>query len=153
MLLAVLAVALVAHNSLAALSVALEEATGSIARQLELSGNVKAAANGLRNGQRGILLAALQKKDAAATETTQKDYARRLATAKALLAELEQTLADPRGRELAAKLNASVDEHANCFRQISALANSGHMAEAAALRAGGRCRSGHGGDCLRSDGL
>jgi methyl-accepting chemotaxis protein len=132
MLVAVLAVAAVARYSISGMSGELEKSTGPIARQLELAGNLKAGANGMRTGQRGILLNALQH-DAAGVEGTRKDYANRRQSVQALLQELKPMLNESRGRELAASLEASAGLHAAYFQQIYELSTAGRVEEAAAI--------------------
>src|SRR5690349_6183462 len=112
-LLAVVMMATVEYLSLGRLGHELENSTGSIARQLQLAGNLKAGANGMRTGQRGILLNALQH-DAAGVDATRKDYEARRAGVQGLLQELRPMLTESHSADLADSLQAGAEQHAAC---------------------------------------
>jgi len=131
-LLAVLSTVFFALFSLSRLTAELEKSTGLLARQLALAGNLKAGANGMRTGQRGILLNALQN-DAAGIEATRKDYTGRRQAVQALIDELRSTLSGSKGQELVAELESRAAEHAACFQQICELSLAGRVPDAAAI--------------------
>jgi methyl-accepting chemotaxis protein len=110
----------------------LDRSTGPIARKLALAGNIKAGANGMRTGQRGILLNALQK-DSRGLEATRKDYHARHQKVTDLIAEIKPLLTTERGKPLVDSLESDVNQHAASFQQISDLCEAGKIEEAAAI--------------------
>src|SRR5579862_4706090 len=110
----------------------LDTAAGSLTTRLALAGNLKAGANGMRTGQRGLLLNALQH-DARGLEATRKDYRSRYSEVTRLLAEMQPLLTSDRERQLAAGLQSAAGQHAAWFQQISDLCDAGKIDEAAVL--------------------
>jgi methyl-accepting chemotaxis protein len=110
----------------------LERSTGPTAQKLALAGELKAAANILRTGQRGLLLNALQK-DAPGTEATRKDYDKNRQRTATLFANIRQLLVTPRERDSVDNLEARINDHLSCFRQISDWCDADKLSEAAAL--------------------
>ena len=131
-LLAVFSTVFFALFSLSRLTTELEKSTGLLARQLALAGNLKAGANGMRTGQRGILLNALQN-DPAGIEATRKDYTGRRQAVQVLIDELTSTLSGTKGQELVADLESRAAQHAACFQEIYELSLAGRVQEAAAI--------------------
>jgi methyl-accepting chemotaxis protein/methyl-accepting chemotaxis protein-1 (serine sensor receptor) len=100
-----------------------------------LAGNLKAAANIMRTGQRGILLNGFQH-DAKGAEATKADYENRKANALTLVAKMEallvsELLVSEEDRRLINQLKSDIDRHAASFRQIADLCASGSLPEAA----------------------
>jgi methyl-accepting chemotaxis protein len=110
----------------------LERSTGPIAEKLALTGNLKAVANGMRTGQRGLLLYA-HEHDQKGFEKTRQDYELRHREAQALIAKLKPLLVLEKGKELTSALGSSVELHATYFQQISDLCTGGQMDQASAL--------------------
>jgi methyl-accepting chemotaxis protein len=131
MLIAVMSVVLSSLYSLESVGNELERSTGEIAQKLALAGNIKAGANGMRNGQRGILLNALEK-DARGLQNTRKDYSKRHQKVSDLIRELKPLETTEQGRALTAVLEANVNQHAASFEQISRLCDVGKVEEAEA---------------------
>ena len=119
-------------NSVKTLETELDQATGQMADELALSGNLKAAVNIMRTGQRGLLLNALEN-DEAGAQATRKDYQKKVDSAVALAGQLRQMPPGDREKAQLEAVEAGVRLHANCFRQISDLCASGKTAEAAKL--------------------
>jgi methyl-accepting chemotaxis protein len=132
MLLVGLCMATAAMYSIKILSRELETSTGSTAEKLALSGNVKAAANIMRTGQRGILLNAYQH-DPAGAEATKRDYAKRKESALSLIAGVERLMAGGAESQLVELLKSNIEVHADCFRQIAELCDAGKLMEASAF--------------------
>jgi len=132
MLVMMLAVAGAGWYSNTCLGDELGKATGPTARQLELAGNLKAGGNGMRTGQRGVLLNALQH-DSAGMEATRTDYLSRRRNVQALLDQLRPMLTASRGLELASNLETAAAQHAACFQKIYELSMAGSVEEAAAI--------------------
>ncbi len=110
----------------------LDTAAGSLTTRLTLAGNLKAGANGMRTGQRGLLLNALQQ-DARGLEATRKDYQIRYSEVKRLLAEMQPLLTSGQERRLIAMLESAVQQHAGYFERISDLSGAARIDEAASL--------------------
>jgi len=108
----------------------LETSTGATAEKLALAGDVKAAANIMRTGQRGILLNAFQH-DRKGEEATQRDYFQKKETALNLVAKIEERLARDEGRQTVEQLKADIETHGACFRRIVELCDAGKLKEAA----------------------
>ncbi len=117
-------------RSVSSLESELKQATGPTADKLALSGNLKAAANILRTGQRGLLLNAAQK-DEAGAQATRKDYQKRFDSAAALVGQLRQLPLTEQEKEKLDGVEAGIDRHAACFRQVSELCLAGKVDEAA----------------------
>jgi len=132
LLFAVLAGSLSSMYSLDSVGRELAKSTGPIARKLALAGNLKAAANGMRTGQRGILLNALQH-DARGMEKTRKDYDARYKAVFGLIAELRPLLTLARGNAITTALENYASQHAGYFQQISDLCEGGNVDQAATL--------------------
>ena len=132
LLLAVVATSLASRYSLAKMGEELEKSTKRTAKSLAVAGNAKAAANGMRTGQRGILLNALQH-DAQGIASTTTDYETRRDNTLALIRELRVLLDQGRGRELTVQLEKAAEEHATCFATIRQLCLDDKVAEAQAL--------------------
>ena len=129
MLIAVLGIVLSSLYSLESVGSELDRATGEIARKLALTGNIKAAANGMRTGQRGILLNALEK-DTRGLQNTRKDYSARHQKVTDLMWQLRPLLVTGQGRAAADALEATVNQHVASFEQISRLCDAGKVEEA-----------------------
>src|SRR5579884_207135 len=132
MLASVLSLAAVARFSLGSVGAQLERATGPVATQLALAGNLKAAANGMRTGQRGMLLKALEH-DTAGMNSVAAEYDGRVRELQSLLGNLKPMLLDGRGRDLASLLNAKAEQHAASFREVRDLCAAGRVTEAEAV--------------------
>src|ERR1700684_190066 len=91
MLIALIGGAATSFYSLESVGNELERSTVRTARRLALAGNIKAGANGMRTGQRGILLNELQK-NAPGLEKNRKDSLARYRTVAALIAEIKPLL-------------------------------------------------------------
>ncbi len=110
----------------------LNQAAGQMAEKLALAGNLKAAANIMRTGQRGLLLNALEH-DEAGAEATRKDYQRKTDSAVALVEQLRKM---PLGAGEKGELDAvesAIRQHAGCFRQVSDFCAAGKTDEAGKL--------------------
>jgi methyl-accepting chemotaxis protein/methyl-accepting chemotaxis protein-1 (serine sensor receptor) len=107
----------------------LETSTGVTTEKLALAGNLKAAANIMRTGQRGMLLNGFQH-DSKGAVATSADYAKKKASALALLASIEPLLLTEEGRGLVNQLKSDIERHASSFRRISELCASGNLKEA-----------------------
>jgi methyl-accepting chemotaxis protein/methyl-accepting chemotaxis protein-1 (serine sensor receptor) len=132
MLVAVIGVVLSSLYSLESVGNELDRSTGEIAQKLALAGNIKAGANGMRNGQRGILLNAIEK-DVRGLENTRKDYGTRHQKVSDLIRELKSLPTTERSKALANDLEANVNQHAASFEQISRLCDAGKVEEAEAV--------------------
>jgi methyl-accepting chemotaxis protein/methyl-accepting chemotaxis protein-1 (serine sensor receptor) len=118
--------------SVANLERELDLSTGPAAERLALAGELKAAVNIMRTGQRGILVNALQHDDKGA-QATRLDYARKEQAALALIAKLKPLLVRDEGRRLVAKLEAGISSHVDSFRQIADLCATDKVNEASAF--------------------
>jgi methyl-accepting chemotaxis protein len=110
----------------------LDSATGSIATKLALAGNLKAGANGMRTGQRGLLMYALQH-DTRGLEATRKDYRARYDELMRLIGEVKPLLTTERGQQATETLESRARDHAGSFQQISDLCDAGKIDEATVL--------------------
>ncbi len=110
----------------------LEISTGSTAEKLALAGDVKAAANIMRTGQRGILLNALQS-DPAGAAATERDYSKKKEETLALVAKIDGLLGREEGRQLVQQLKSDIERRAACFRQIAQLCRAGNLNQASAF--------------------
>ncbi len=106
-------------------------ATGNGAGKLALAGELKAAANILRTGQRGLLLNAVQA-DAAGAAATRKEYAKRREEAAALANQLRPLLDSKAEAEGLRTLEAAIALHAECFRRVGELCDAGKIPDAMA---------------------
>jgi methyl-accepting chemotaxis protein/methyl-accepting chemotaxis protein-1 (serine sensor receptor) len=109
----------------------LGRSTGSTTEKLALAGELKAAANIMRTGQRGILLNTLQN-DAKGAEATQRDYRKNSENALALVANLRPLLNDGEEQSGIDALESAIRLHMSCFRQVSGLCQEGKLQEAQA---------------------
>jgi len=132
MALGVVGLTLASLYSLERIGEELTQSTGPIAQKLALAGNLRATANGMRTGQRGLLLNALQN-DQKGLESTRKDYAARYKKAQSLVAEIKPLLTLDRGKELTETIAARIEDHANYFQQVSDFCAAGKLKEAATL--------------------
>jgi methyl-accepting chemotaxis protein/methyl-accepting chemotaxis protein-1 (serine sensor receptor) len=107
----------------------LDLSTGQTADRLALAGELKAAVNIMRTGQRGILVNALQH-DTKGGEATRLDYAKKKQAALALVARIRPLLVRDEGRRLVTQLEAGIESHADSFRQIADLCAVNKIAEA-----------------------
>jgi methyl-accepting chemotaxis protein len=110
----------------------LEKSTGPTSEKLALAGDLKATANIMRTGQRGLLLNAVQN-DEKGLEKVRQEYAPRYQAARAMIARMKALLDSDAGRELAAALESHVHKHASCFQQIVELCTSGKIPDAFVL--------------------
>jgi methyl-accepting chemotaxis protein len=131
MLLVELGITFGSLHSLSQVSGELARSTGLTA-ELVLAGNLKATANIMRTGQRGVLLLTLQK-DAKGLEKQQHDYANYYQTERELIARIRPLLATEEDRALTNALESQVEQHAACFREVSELCAAGKVDEATAL--------------------
>ncbi len=129
MLLVVAGMAASAVYSINTISRELETSTGLTTEKLALAGNLKAAANIMRTGQRGMLLNGFQHDSKGAT-ATRADYAKKKASALALAASIEPLLVTEEGRRSINQLKSDIERHATSFRQISDLCDAGKLKEA-----------------------
>ncbi len=129
MLLVAGGMAVSAVYSINTISRELATSTGLTTEKLALAGNLKAAANIMRTGQRGILLNGFQH-DSIGAAATRADYAKKKASALALVASIEPLLVTEEGRRLINQLKSDIERHAASFRQISDLCDSGKLKEA-----------------------
>jgi methyl-accepting chemotaxis protein len=121
-----------AWHSLGTISIELDRATGEIAEKLALAGELKAGANGMRTGQRGILLTTMQH-DRKAMDAVRRDYAKRYKDTSEAVTKIRALLKDERDRKLVDSLASSVDRHAASFQKISDLCESGKITQAAKI--------------------
>ena len=117
-------------NSVKTLETELNQATGQTADKLALSGNLKAAANIMRTGQRELLLN-VEQKDEAGAQATRKDYQKKVDAAVALVGQLRQMSLDAQEAAQLDSVEAGIREHASCFRQVWDLCAVGKTDEAA----------------------
>ncbi len=129
MLLVAAGMAASAVYSINTMSRELETSTGLTTEKLALAGNLKAAANIMRTGQRGMLLNGFQR-DSKGAEATRADYAKKKASALALVASIEPLLLTEEGRRSIDQLKSDIERHAESFRQISDLCDTGKLKEA-----------------------
>jgi methyl-accepting chemotaxis protein/methyl-accepting chemotaxis protein-1 (serine sensor receptor) len=108
----------------------LDTSAGSTAEQLGLAGDLKAAANIMRTGQRGILLNGFQH-DSKGAQATRADYDQKKASAVALVARIEPLLARVESRRLVDRLKSDIERHAGSFHQIADLSDAGRLRQAA----------------------
>jgi methyl-accepting chemotaxis protein len=132
LLLVVLGITFSSLHSLGELSSELAKSTGPTAETLALAGNLKAMANIMRTGQRGVLLLTLQK-DTKGLEKQQQDYAKYFQAEQDLMARVRPLLRTEKGREVATALETQVAQHVACFRQVSDLCAAGAIDAAVAL--------------------
>jgi len=118
--------------SLNSVGAELEKSTKVTALKLILAGNLKANANIMRTGQRGLLLNSVQH-DQNGFAKTRQDYAARLRTGRDLIAELKPLLVTGPGKSTADALEVAIEEHAASFRKIADLCDAGKIDEASAL--------------------
>jgi methyl-accepting chemotaxis protein len=119
-----------AGYSLSSLSGEMEHATGAIAEKLALAGELKAAANGMRTGQRGMLLTTLQR-DRKGMDAVRRDYAKRRQETVGFIEKIQPLIADQRDRQLIDALASQVNQHAESFQKISELCDAGKVPQAA----------------------
>ncbi len=129
MLIALIGSAATSFYSLESIGDQLDRSTGPTAKKLVLAGNLKAGANGMRTGQRGILLNAFQKNQKG-MDSVRKDYHARYQNVLTLLEEMKPLLETEAGRAVSAKLEDLAAKHAESFRQVSALCDTGKLEEA-----------------------
>jgi methyl-accepting chemotaxis protein len=110
----------------------LEKSTGPNAEKIALVGELKATANLMRTGQRGLLLNLVQN-DAKGSEKTRAEYQMRHGEARALLKKLNALLVSGKERELARALDAAVETHVSCFERLRQLCAAGKTPEAFAM--------------------
>ena len=108
----------------------LDNSAGSTAEQLGLAGDLKAAVNIMRTGQRGILLNGFQHDSKGATATT-VDYDKKTEAALALVARIEPLLVRGESRRLVDRLKSDIERHVDSFRQIADLSAAGRLPQAA----------------------
>ena len=110
----------------------LNKCSGPIAEKLTLAGNLKATANIMRTGQRGMLLNTLEH-DPKGIEKTKQDYNSHRAEEQAMIARLRPLLVLDSGKAALNQLESSVEHHASCFSRIADLCAAGRVEEASAL--------------------
>jgi len=128
MALATVGVSVSSWFSLTSVSRELERSTGPIGEKLALAGELKASANGMRTGQRGILLMTLQH-DRKGMDAVRRDYAKRRQETAALIEKIKALLVDERDRQLIDSLESKVSQHVASFELISHLCDLGKVAE------------------------
>jgi methyl-accepting chemotaxis protein len=121
-----------AWHSLALVSAELERATGEIAEKLALAGELKASANGMRTGQRGILLTTMLR-DRKGMDSVRRDYAKRYQATTDLIKKIRPLLAGDGDRKLIDSLESHVTQHADSFQKISSLCDLGKVRQGANL--------------------
>jgi CHASE3 domain sensor protein len=142
MLLVVVAITYSWLHSLDTVSAELAKSTGQISEKLAMAGNLKATANIMRTGQRGLLLLSLQK-DAKGLEKQHQDYAKYYQAERNLLARIKPLLSTEKGKAATSAVESQVEQHATCFRQVSELCAEGKIDEASTLYIGREgCRPG-----------
>ncbi len=118
-----------AFYSLVAISHELTTSTGLTAEKLGLAGDLKAAANIMRTGQRGMLLNGFQH-DSTGAEATKIDYEKKKGAALELIAKMEPLLVTAEGRRLVDQLKSDIERHASSFHRIADLCEEGSLTEA-----------------------
>jgi methyl-accepting chemotaxis protein/methyl-accepting chemotaxis protein-1 (serine sensor receptor) len=98
----------------------LERSTGRTAKKLALAGELKAAANIMRTGQRAILLNALEH-DLKGAETTRRDYRKRVEVALGYAEQIKPLLETDAERDAVAAVESRIHEHEAAFNEIAAL--------------------------------
>lgn len=130
--LSVLSLTVAALYSLNQVGEELVTATGRTADTLARAGELKAIANGMRTGQRGLLLNRIQKDDKGFKKTHQ-DYEKRRLGAQEQLAALRQLLTTQESQNLLTALEGHIAKHVECFRRISELCLEDKLDEASVL--------------------
>jgi methyl-accepting chemotaxis protein len=115
--------------SIVTISRELDTSTGSTAEKLGLAGDLKAAANIMRTGQRGMLLNGFQH-DLSGAEATKADYEKKKGAALKLMAKIVPLLAAAEGRRLVDQLKSDIERHASSFHRIANLCEAGSLQEA-----------------------
>jgi len=131
MLLVGIGITACAFCSIRTISRELATSTGLTAEKLALAGDLKAAANIMRTGQRGILLNGFQH-DTKGAEATTADYEKKKANALTLVAKIEPLQVSEEGRQLVNRLKADIERHSASFHRIADLCQAGNLKEAAA---------------------
>jgi len=131
MLLVVVGFTFSSLHSLGMVSGELQKLTG-LTTELALAGNLKATANIMRTGQRGVLLLTLQK-DTKGVAKQQQDYGKYYQTEQELLGKIKPLLANEKDRELTSTLESQVEQHVACFREVSELCATGKIDEATGI--------------------
>ena len=121
----------VAWYAVQSLSGELNRSMAQASQRLAVAGELKAAANILRTGQRGALLNAWEK-DAAAAEKTKLEYSKRLASALDVATRMRPLLENAREREALDALESLIRDHAASFETIRQLCAAGDLASAEA---------------------
>ncbi len=126
-----------AAYSILTISRELETSTGLTAEKLGIAGDLKAAANIMRTGQRGMLLNGFQH-DSKGAQATRADYDKKKASALALVARIEPLLVSQQDvgqedRRLVDQLKLDISRHAASFLRIADLCDSGKVEDAAAF--------------------
>jgi len=119
----------------------IEQTTGVVARKLALAGELKAAANIMRTGQRGILLSALER-DPQAFQAARREYAKRREAALGLASRLRRLVDGAAEQTAEARLEAAIREHAENFSRLVELCSAGNISEATRLYKEKGARSG-----------
>jgi methyl-accepting chemotaxis protein len=132
LLLVVLGITFSSLRSLNELSSELAKSTGPTAEKLALAGNLKATANIMRTGQRGVLLLTILK-DGKGLEKQKLDYAKYYQAERELIARIRLLLMDEKTKEVTSALETQVEQHAACFREVSELCAVGKLDEAGVL--------------------
>ena len=132
MTLAGIAVSTATWQGAETLAAELEHISSRTAEKLALAGELKAAANILRTGQRGILLNAYQHDDAAAV-ATRRDYQTRLTKALGFVEQIKPLADTDSERSAFSKLESLIHQHAGAFAQVGDLCAAGRIDEASSL--------------------
>jgi methyl-accepting chemotaxis protein len=132
MLLVLIGIIASTAHSIQTISRELNTSTGSTAEKLALAGNLKAAANIMRTGQRGLLLNGFQH-DSKGLQATRADYANRKASALTLVARMEPLLVTEEDRRLVDHLKSDIERHAASFNRIVELCETRKLEDAAAF--------------------
>jgi len=131
MLLVGIGITACAFYSIKTISRELTTSTGLTAQKLALAGDLKAAVNIMRTGQRGILLNGFQRDTKGAAATT-ADYEKRRGYALTLVAKIEPLQVSEEGRRLVNRLKEDIERHSASFRRISDLCVDGNLKAASA---------------------
>jgi methyl-accepting chemotaxis protein/methyl-accepting chemotaxis protein-1 (serine sensor receptor) len=129
MMLAGIAVSAATWRAAETLAAELQRASSRTAQKLALAGELKAAANILRTGQRGLLLNAYQQ-DGAAAEATRREYQVRLKRALEFVEQIKPLAETDSERKTFSRLEALIHQHADAFAQVAELCAAGRINDA-----------------------
>jgi hypothetical protein len=126
MLAVVLGLATGGWYSAQSLGTELNFATGTLGVRTMLSGQLAAAAVGMREKQRGMLMYALAH-DRKRSKSNRDEFRERFHEAKAKIAAIQPLLTTRKGKELMASIDADLDKYSEYFEQTASLIAAGKV--------------------------